>query len=345
MEEFDNGLEKKFKFDFNEPEISEIDSRKLKEFISKDSDAVLIFYGGEPLLQIDKIKQIMDKIDVPCRMQTNGILLHLLEPKYLNRITKILVSLDGNEERTNQNRGNETFEKVMKNISLIKQNGYSGELIARMTIAQDCSDLFEQVKSLIDTGLTSIHWQLDVGFYKTDFEENKIKNFFEEYNKSFSKLIDFWVEEIKKGNVLKLYPFLGIVESLLSGEPTKLRCGAGHSGYAISTTGKVVACPIMNNIEDFKAGDLDSNPSELKKFTIKECNNCEIKDLCGGRCLYWRKASLWPKVGDEMICNSIKFYIKKIQEKFPEIKEAIENGIVKKTDFDYEKYFGPEIIP
>ena len=126
MDEFDNGLEEKFEFDFGEPCVSKVEVEKLKSFMEKDKDAVIIFYGGEPLLQIDKIKTIMDEIDVPFRMQTNGILLHLLPAKYLNRISKILISLDGDSERTNFNRGKDTYEKVMKNIKLIKKNGYSG---------------------------------------------------------------------------------------------------------------------------------------------------------------------------------------------------------------------------
>lgn len=345
MDEFDNGLEEKFEFDFGEPCVSNVKVEKLKEFIAKDDKAVIIFYGGEPLLQIDKIKTIMDEIDVPYRMQTNGILLHLLEPKYLNRIEKILISLDGDRERTDYNRGKGTYEKVMKNIELIKGNGYRGELIARMAIAQEFPDLYEQVLALVKVGFTSIHWQLDVGFYKEDFEANKIRKFFDEYNASLSRLLGYWMSEIEKGNVLMFYPFVGIVESLLKGESTKIRCGAGHAGYAISTSGKVVACPIMNNIEDFKAGTLDDNPNELKKMEIDECAACEIVDLCGGRCMYWRKAGLWPKEGDDLICDSIKYYIKEIQKMMPRIKKAIESEIVKESDFDYEKYFGPEIIP
>ncbi len=95
-----------------------------------------------------------------------------------------------------------------------------------------------------------------------------VSKFFEDYNKSVSNLIKYWVEEIQKGKVLKIYPFIAIAESILKNEPTKLRCGAGRHGYAISTSGKLVACPIMNNIESFKAGDLSTNPCDLKKFSI-----------------------------------------------------------------------------
>lgn len=345
MEEFDNSLSDKFIFNFDEPCISNVEIDRLKSFLNKDSESVVVFYGGEPLLQIDKIKAIMDEIDVPYRMQTNGILLHLLESEYLNRIDKILISLDGDKKRTDKNRGEGTFDKVMNNISLIRKNGYTGELIARMTIAQDCPDLKEQVLNLIELGFDSIHWQLDVGFYESDFEQLKIKDFFEKYNNSLKDLLDWWVKKIESGKFYMIYPFVGIVDSILKNESTKIRCGAGHSGYAITTLGNIVACPIMNNIENFKAGTLDDNPFDLKKFEISECGDCSYLDLCGGRCMYWRKAGLWPKEGNDMICDSIKFYIDSIKEIIPRINLAIEKGLAKKSDFEYEKYFGPEIIP
>lgn len=345
FKEFDNGLDKKFKFCFPK-EIEEPNLKKLKEFILEDSEAVIIFYGGEPLLKIDLIKKIIDEIPAKFRMQTNAKLLHLLTINYLNKIDKILVSIDGTQERTNFNRGKGTFEKVMKNLDKIKKEGYSGEIIARMTVDQDFPDLLEQVKFLYNEGFNSIHWQIDVGFYKFDFNEEKIKKFFKIYNENIKQLIGFWIGEVEKGKVPKFYPFLGITESLLKNEKTKLRCGAGHSGYAITLDGKIVACPIMNYIEDFKAGNLETLPKNLKKFSCdEECSHCDYYNLCGGRCLYWRKAKLWPKEGDEMICNSIKFLINKLKSQLPKIEKAIQNKKISLKDFEYEKYFGPEIIP
>ena len=102
----------------------------------------------------------------------------------------------------------------------------------------------------------------------------------------------------------------------------------------------------MNCIKDFEAGNLESKPGELKKFDVGgRCVNCSYLDLCGGRCLYSNKAELWPKEGQELICKTVRFYIDKLKEKMPEIKGMIEKGTIKKQDFDYEKYFGPEIIP
>lgn len=353
--EFDNELNKKFKFDFSEPTSSQVDIKKLKEFLAKDPSPTLIFYGGEPLLEIEKIKQIIDglekaKLKVKFRMQTNAKLLNKLPIRYLKKIDKILVSLDGNKSRTDENRGAGTYDLVVSNLKQARTLGYNGEIIARMVITQENPDLFEQVKYLLenkDLGFTSIHWQLDAGFYKFDYNKLGFKSFVENYNKSLTKLINYWIKDMRTNKrVLKLYPFLAIIESLLKNQATKLRCGAGHSGYAITTSGKVVACPIMNCIEDFKAGTLDSNPKELKKFDVSgDCINCNYLDLCGGRCLYWNQASLWPKEGNQLICKTIKNYIDELKSRMPEIKDLIKKGIIKKEDFDYEKYFGPEIIP
>jgi putative peptide-modifying radical SAM enzyme len=344
--EFDNGLEKKFKFDFSCACDREINLKKLKDFISEDREAVIIFYGGEPLLKIALIEKIMDAINVPYRIQTNGKLLNQLPPSYLNRIGKILVSLDGGEKRTDFNRGKDTFKTVVKNIEHIKKNGYTGEIIARMTIGQEFPDIYRQVRFLYKKGFRSIHWQIDAGFYKFDFDQKKIEKFFKEYNQNVAELLEFWIGELEAGNLLKFYPFLGIAESLIKGEKVKMRCGAGHSGYTITPDGKIVACPIMNCIEDFKAGDLSVSPDSLKKFDCsEECSGCGYYSICGGRCLYWRKASLWPKKGNEMICSSIKFLIDKLKAFLPRIQKAIETDKVHLEEFNYEKYFGPEIIP
>ncbi len=345
MKEFDNGLEEKFEFDFSAPSESEVKLEELKKFLEQDENPILIFYGGEPLLQIEKIKKIIDKVNAKFRMQTNGKILDKLPIKYLKKIDKILISIDGNKKRTDFNRGKGTFEKVISNLKLIREQGYKGEIVARMTLT--FPDVFEQIKNLLSLNLfDSIHWQIDAGFYKFDFNEKEFSNFVKEYNSQISNLIEFWISEMKKARVLKFYPLLGIFESLYYNRPTKLRCGAGYSNYTIDTNGKIVACPIMNNIKTFHCGNLKSKISELKKIgVIEPCTKCEYLNLCGGRCLYSNYAKLWPKQGQELICKTIIHLIKELKKALPEIKSLIEKGIVKKSDFEYEKYFGPEIIP
>ena len=349
--EFGEKLNEKFKFDFSAPENSEVDVKELRKFILKDKEEPkIIFYGGEPLVNKEKIIEIMDAIsEARYYIQTNGKLFNELPKEYVNRFSKILISIDGNKKRTDFNRGKGTYDLVLKNLGLIRKNGFKGEVVARMTLSfsDEFTDLLKQIKHLFKIGFNSVHWQLDMGFYESDYEKEKVENFIIKYNKEISKLIKFWIKNMKKGKVVKIYPFLGIFDSLYHGTKTKLRCGSGYANYTITTNGKIITCPIMNCIKDFEVGDImESNPNELKEISVIEpCPSCDYFELCGGRCLYSNHAKLWPEEGEAQICSTIKFLINKLGRNLLEIKYLIDKGIVKEEQFDYEKYFGPEIVP
>jgi uncharacterized protein len=98
--------------DYSMPKKANYDFSLLAKICKRDPDCVLTFYGGEPLLCMKEIRQIMDVAKPRHFMiQTNGLLLDKLEPEYVNRFHAILVSLDGNEELTNYYRGKGTFRK------------------------------------------------------------------------------------------------------------------------------------------------------------------------------------------------------------------------------------------
>ncbi len=352
MEEFDNALKDKFEFDFEVPSDSVVKGSKIAEFL-KEGDT-LIFYGGEPLVNFQKMKEIIDEIEKSKKkirfcMQTNGKLLNEIPLIYIKKMSKMLVSIDGDKRRTDYNRGFGTYDNVLKNLVEIREKGYSGEIVARMTL--DFSDVYQQVTHIV--GLIerhifdSIHWQIDAGFYKHDFNKNQFKVFVKEYNKSIDRLLAFWVEYMKeKKKVLKLYPFLGIFDCLYYDKTTKLQCGSGYANYTISTDGKLVACPIMNGIKDFYCGDLNKPKEDLKEIYVNEpCISCKYLEICGGRCLYSNYAKLWPQEGEELICNTIFNLIEGVNDKLPEIRELIDKKIIFEYDFEFERYFGPEIIP
>lgn len=350
MNESGKKMEEKFSLNFSAPCQSSVDIQELKDFISKDPDPKIIFYGGEPLLNSQKIIEIMDSMpEAKFYMQTNGKLFRRLPSKYTNKLQRILISIDGNQQTTDFNRGKGTYEIVLKNIDYIRKNGYKGELVARMTLSFSYRfpGLLEQVKHLLELGFDSIHWQLDMGLFESDYNYQKVQGFIEKYNPEVSALLDFWIEEMKKGKVLKIYPFLGLFESLYKNEPSKLRCGSGYANYTITTDGKIVACPIMNGIEDFCVGNINqSNPLNLKEISVGEpCLSCSYYGLCGGRCLYSNKTKLWPPEGEEQICGTIKYFIDSIKSRMPKIKSLIQKEIIKPEQFEFEKYFGPEIIP
>jgi putative peptide-modifying radical SAM enzyme len=354
LDDFDEEFGDDIEVDYDLPRKLNYDLDLLKEFCRKDPDCVLTFYGGEPLLGIDTLRQIMDKVTPKHFMiQTNGLLLDKLEPKYVNRFHTILVSIDGQEALTDHYRGKGTFRKVIDNLKLIKKNGFGGELIARMTIMEQ-TDIDKQVRWLLDNdefSFSSIHWQLNAGFWGNDYQRRN----FEEWTKTsyipgVRELAGFWVDQMQqKGVVLKLYPLLGIAESLLHGEKNCLmRCGGGWINYAIQTDGYIIPCPTMWGMKKYYMGHIkDADPLKLPRLFVNEkpCTQCAILGVCGGRCLYTNITKRWNNEAYSKVCHTVEQLIETVKGEIPRIQQLLQNKQIRLEAFDYLKYNGCEIIP
>jgi uncharacterized protein len=354
LDDFDEDFGDDIEVDYDLPRKQNYDLDLLKDFCSKDPECVLTFYGGEPLLGIDKLRQIMDKVEPKhYMMQTNGLLLDKLEPNYVNRFHTILVSIDGQEALTDAYRGVGTYRKVIENLKVIKKNGFKGELIARMTIMEQ-TDIEKQVKYLLnnpDFSFTSIHWQLNAGFWGNDYQRRNFEEWTKtSYTPGVEKLVHFWVDQMEQeGVVLKLYPLLGIAESLLHEEKNCLmRCGGGWINYAIQTDGYIIPCPTMWGMKEYYLGHIkDANPLKLKQMFVKEkpCVQCSILGVCGGRCLYTNITKRWNDEAYSKVCYTVEQLVKTVKSEVPRIQQLIKNKQIRLEDFDYLKYNGAEIIP
>jgi len=352
MQDFDDDFSN-FEVEYNLPKRISYDVKLLDMFCRKDSNCVLIFYGGEPLLCVEEIKQIMDIVKAKhFIIQTNGLHLNCLEPEYINRFHTILVSIDGDEVLTDFYRGEGTFKKVVDNVKWIVENGFKGELIARMTVMEQ-TDIYKQVKWLVDNSefsFSSVHWQLNAGFWKNYSARRNFKKWIEEcYNPGIKKLVNFWVNYMEeKGKVLRFYPFLGIAQSLLLGEKASLlRCGSGWINYAIQTDGYIIPCPSMWGMKQFYLGHIhDADPLKLKKVLVgKPCTECNIFHICGGRCLYANITKRWNTKEYSLVCKAVQNLVETIADEQPRIRKYVEMGKISVKDFEFLKYNGCEIIP
>jgi uncharacterized protein len=352
LDDFDEDFEG-FEVDYSLPKKPNYSWEILANFCAKDPECVVTFYGGEPLLNIDDMVQVMNRVKTKLFMiQTNGLLLDQLPSEYANRLHTILVSIDGDEALTDHYRGKGTYRKVMDNLKLLKKNGFGGELIARMTVMEQ-TDIEKQVKHLLENNdfpFTSVHWQLNAGFWGNDFLRRNFKEWSEtNYTLGVAKLAQFWVDQIaKEGKVLKLYPLLGIAKSLLHNEPSLLRCGGGWINYSIQTDGFIIPCPTMWGMKKYYLGHISTaNPLEIGKIPTDQepCVSCDINELCGGRCLYTNLTRRWSKEAYASVCKTVSGLVDSVKEQLPRISQLISSGKIGLNDFDYLEYNGCEIIP
>ncbi len=354
LDDFEEDFGDQIEVDYSLPRKINYNLDLLANFLHKDPDCVVTFYGGEPLMCTAELRRIMDYVKPKHFMiQTNGLLLDRLEPDYVNRFHTMLVSIDGDEALTDYYRGKGTFRKVIDNLKLVRKNGFTGELIARMTVMEQ-TDINTQVRWLLDNEefkFSSVHWQLNAGFWANDYAKRNFRDWTQKsYMPSVKKLVGFWVDQMEqKGVVLKLYPILGIAHSLLNGEKESLlRCGGGWINYAIQTDGYIIACPTMWGMKEHYLGHIRiSDPLGLKQVFVNQppCSKCSILNVCGGRCLYTNLTQRWSSKAYLDVCCTVKSLIDDVTEQIPRIKNLIKNGKVSLSDFDYLKYNGCEIIP
>jgi len=323
----------------------------LKSFLSQDPEAVIEFYGGEPLLRIETMEQIMDSIAGRFVLQTNGLFLDRIDPGYLAKFHSILVSIDGTSETTDRERGMGVHDRLMNNLKLIRREGFSGDLVARMTIAKG-TDIYQSVRYLLDLGIFDhVHWQLDFAMFWNGSENVDLENWIGAYNSGISSLVRTWINDMSTyGRVEGMVPFLGVMNSLLSGKKSRLRCGSGIDFFSIMPDGRISACPVSVDFDFSVIGSIFQNtPNSLCDVaTIGEpCLSCEVFDVCGGRCLFVnRSQEMLLEGGYALICKTVKHLVEELRWALPQIQKLIENGIVKRSDFKYpEINNGCEIIP
>lgn len=323
--------------DMMQPEVSYSIS-DLKEFTDRDPNPVIAFYGGEPLLRIPLLKEIMDKVPAKWFMlQTNAIYLDQLEPEYTNRLQTLLVSIDGRKFITDHYRSNGVYDTVVKNVHHVRDNGFDNDLIARMAISRE-SDIFKEVTHLLGLGIFDhIHWQLDV-FWSEEGSWDIQRWIDKLYNPGITKLVDFWYDAMCEGIILGFVPFQAIMKTLLRGETTGMRCGAGSDCFAITTTGDITICPICPDFDFANVGNIHStDPEDIRDVMAvgTPCPKCEIYGICGGRCLFANHAKLWSDAGFEIVCGTVKHLVSELVRIQPGIEKLIENGTLSMEDFEY----------
>ncbi|MCY3412708.1 MAG: TIGR04084 family radical SAM/SPASM domain-containing protein [Candidatus Heimdallarchaeota archaeon] len=327
----------------------------LKNFLKHDEEPVIAFYGGEPAISDNRIMQIMDEIDAKAFViQTNGTLLHRIPKEYIARFHSILISIDGDNKLTDFYRGEDVYERALKGARYARESGFTGDLIARMTVSEE-TGIFEAVTHLLEVRdgiFDHVHWQLDAMWDLDEVERWKDFDTWvkKSYNPGISRLVDYWLEQLEQGELKGIVPFVAIMHTLLTETKVNLRCGSGIDFFSITTDGRITFCPILPSVEFAVVGDINTDkPFELPgRVGLEEpcLSQCEVRHICGGRCLYTNKTKYWGEEGFAMVCNTIKHLIKELQRIQPKVQKLVDLGKYHIQQFNYpEVENGVEIIP
>ncbi len=254
----------------------------------KERDILISFHGGEPLLEYNKIREYVERLEMVFRdrrlflfMTTNGLLLNREKADYLmSHFTELSVSIDGCKEAHDLNRvfpnGHGSYQEVIQNV---EQSGLDkNKLRIRMTVtANNVVHLASGVENLVMQGFRCI--VPAVALEDPEWTEERLM------------ILENELIRIKKKYYGKNIRIAMIDRKEMQ---KKGQCAGGITSFNIMENGDVYPCEFVAGNKMFLLGnvtDIHIDEEALRKLyghdSCRECTECTYKMYCEGvRCKY-----------------------------------------------------------
>lgn len=270
----------------------------IKRF-DKAKDLSITWYGGEPTLVFDVIRNITNKIKLldikfkEASIITNGYLLNKNKINLLNdlKIKSVQVTIDGKKDVHDRRRfllsGKPTYKKIIKNIQDLMNSSYEGSCDIRVNIDKsNYSEYLELRKELLQSFKNK-----KVFVYAGRVETFNDNTCGLNCNLSSNEWADFTINLFKNNNEAPgehIYPDSNLenvcsansINSFVIGTKGELyKCweDVGKKEYVV---GNIFEDDFITNRELISMYDVGTNP-----YLDKDCIDCSILPICGGGCV------------------------------------------------------------
>ena len=251
-----------------------------------DDMAVLIFFGGEPTLEFERMRTIQDMFHgeglsctVKFVLHTNGLLLNELPKSVACRLDLVILSWNYDHiPRSNLSDG--YFAKIMTNVRSLRQ--YKNLTVtARLTISENVSLYI--LALICEHFFDSIYWQIANCHAFSDFNA-----FYKTYTYETELTFAYWLKELERGNMLPYLPFQSVLREMVCPTPNEeyFCCSYESSQIYLQTDGSLYSC--CDNIADsipaigsISGGYAFCHP-KWTEYAI--CRECQYNTICRGRC-------------------------------------------------------------
>ena len=280
--------------------------RQSFDFLFKNSGDVqrlqVDFFGGEPLLAWDRVKEGVEyarslekKFDkyVLFTLTTNATLLtdEIIEFIKDNNISLIL-SLDGEEKIHDFHRryrsGKGSFDNVLNNIEKVKQRLKKSDYYIRGTFTSQTLDILSVLKFYHKSGFYNVSLEPVSTTDKTEYslDESHLESLQASYREAAKWML---------GKDMSFFHFNLEMDNPLCLTRRITGCGAGVEYMAVDPKGDLYPCHQFIENRDFRIGSVftgTDNPDLMDDFcksTFYEknlCSDCWARFYCGGGCHY-----------------------------------------------------------
>lgn len=262
------------------------------------------FFGGEPLMNFDVVKQTIEYIReqekihnkiFKLSLTTNGMLLDPAKVKYLtDQHISLILSLDGRPEVHNRMRpdagGRDSYDTCARNQVYAAKHRNGEEYYVRGTYTKYNLDFTEDVRHMADLGFEGLSMEPVVGDdLSYAITDDDLPRIFDEYD----RLTDFYLQRYDEGRPFIYYHF---IMDLYRGPciAKRLRgCGAGHEYMCVVPNGDIYPCHQFVGQDGYVIGNVyegvtnDTLPALFRDMHVlnkPKCCKCWAKFFCSGGC-------------------------------------------------------------
>ena len=265
----------------------------------------LDFFGGEPLMNFDVVKQIVEYArsreaeygkKFRFTITTNGVLLDDDKIDFINReMSNVVLSIDGRKEVNDYMRkrvdGSGCYDKIMPAFKKLVEKRGDKEYYVRGTFTKNNLDFSNDVFDLYNNGFDQISVEPVVCEASADYAitEKELPAIFKEYERLAERIL----ENEKKGKKFNFFHFMLDLDQGPCAIKRLSGCGCGNDYVAITPDGDIYPCHQFVGIEEFKMGNIDEGTfdtnmksyfSKTHVYTKPECKKCWAKFYCSGGC-------------------------------------------------------------
>ena len=275
----------------------------------------LDFFGGEPLMNFDVVKQIVEYArsrekeygkTFRFTITTNGVALDDDKMEFINReMSNVVLSIDGRKDINDHFRvfpnGKGCYDMILPKYKKLVENRGDKEYYVRGTYTKRSPDFSDDVFSLYNEGFDQISIEPVVGDSdEYAITEKELPAVFKEYERLAVRMLE---NEEKTGKRFNFFHFM--ID--LDGGPCAIKrlrgCGCGNDYVAVTPDGDIYPCHQFVGMDEYKMGNIDEGTfdkemkesfSKVHVYAKQECKKCWAKFYCSGGC----NANNYKYVGD-----------------------------------------------
>ncbi|MBQ8879733.1 MAG: thioether cross-link-forming SCIFF peptide maturase [Clostridia bacterium] len=263
------------------------------------------FFGGEPLLNFDVVKQLVayarsiekkHNKNFRFTLTTNGVLIDDDVIDFANReCSNVVLSLDGRREVHDRFRvdyqGKGSFDKIVPKFQRLVEARGGKNYYMRGTFTHYNPDFLEDIKAMLDLGFRELSMEPVVA--APGDEAELTSSDIEIVKEQYEKLAELMKEYRRKGDPFTFYHYM--ID--LKGGPCIYKrisgCGSGTEYMAVTPWGDLYPCHQFVGDEKYLLGNIYdgvTNNAAQKEFAScnlyekEECRDCWARLYCSGGC-------------------------------------------------------------